>query len=127
MILNKRELDVLDILWHSDIPMTSIEIAMYGTGLSQSTVQSVLRKLLKSGYVQVSGITHSGKTISRQYTPTPDSQAAILESLADTYSHFSALFPKEAVIASLYDSQKISLSELDQLNHELQKFDGDDL
>ena len=56
-MLNTRELDILNILWNSGVPMTSSDIVNAGRGLSQSTVQAVLRKLLNANLVKVSGIT----------------------------------------------------------------------
>ena len=80
-MLNTRELDILNILWNSGVPMTSSDIVNAGNGLSQSTVQAVLRKLLNANLVKVSGITHSGNVLSRQYEPEASSKDIILEIL----------------------------------------------
>lgn len=45
----------------SDRAFTSSEIVSTGTGLAQSTVGAVLRKLLAAGLVEMQGVTHSGK------------------------------------------------------------------
>lgn len=68
--LNPRELDVLNILWKSEEAMTSTDIVNEMRGLTQSTVIAVLRKLLKDDLVEVCGVTHSGKVLSRTYRPT---------------------------------------------------------
>ena len=81
--LNQRELDVLNILWKSEEPMTSTEIVNEMRGLTQSTVIAVLRKLLKDNLVEVCGVTHSGKVLSRTYRPTEASRAV-------SYTHLRA-------------------------------------
>lgn len=87
--MNQRELDVLNILWSTDEPMTAIDIVNRKKELTQSTVTVVLRKLLESGYVQVEGVTHSGKVLSRTYRPTEASRKCILKYFIDLYSMFS--------------------------------------
>ena len=72
-MLNTRELDILNILWNSGVPMTSSDIVNAGRGLSQSTVQAVLRKLLSASLVKVCGITHRGNVLSRRYEPEASS------------------------------------------------------
>ena len=53
--------------------------------LTQSTVTSVLRKLLNGGLVEVTGIAHSGKVLSRQYRPTEKSRECVLEYFRQEY------------------------------------------
>ena len=65
-MLNTRELDILNILWNSGVPMTSSDIVNAGRGLSQSTVQAVLRKLLNAKLVKVRGMNHRGNVLSSQ-------------------------------------------------------------
>ena len=77
--MNDRERDVLDILWNHNEPMTATDIVNAGKGLTQSTVTTVLRNLLYAKYVEVTGITHSGKVLSRQYRPTEASKNAVVD------------------------------------------------
>ena len=53
--MNQRELDILNILWSTDEPMTAIDIVNKRKGFTQSTVTSVLRKLLNAELVQIEG------------------------------------------------------------------------
>lgn len=58
-MMNPRELDVLDILWKSEEPMMATDIVNAGgldSGLTQSTVTAVLRKLLNAQLVEVVGV-----------------------------------------------------------------------
>lgn len=100
-MLNIRELDVLNILWKNQAPMTSSEIVNAGKGLSQSTVQAVLRKLLNANLVKVSGITHSGNVLSRQYEPDESSKDCIMQHFIEEYQNFSKIITKEELIAAI--------------------------
>lgn len=68
--ITKREMDVLDILWKSETPLVASEIMKMNPELVMNTVQSVLRSLVKKGYVEVRGIEYSGTVLSRAYGPT---------------------------------------------------------
>ena len=48
-------------------------------GLTQSTVTAVLRNLLRAGLVEVDGVTHSGKVLSRMYKPSATCKQEITE------------------------------------------------
>ncbi len=103
-MLNTRELDILNILWNASAPMTSTDIVSAGNGLSQSTVQAVLRKLLKAELIQVSGITHSGNVLSRMYEPRETSKDLILQTFLEDYSSFSGIISKETLVSAMLQS-----------------------
>lgn len=109
--LNQREIDILDVLWKSDIPLTSTEIVNNGRGLTQSTVIAVLRKLLKSNLVEVSGITHSGKVLSRTYRPTNASKEILLQNFANEYAGFSKVISKSALCAAIMQVNRPELTK----------------
>lgn len=116
---NPRELDVLNILWKkSDEALTSTDIVNEQKGLTQSTVIAVLRKLLKDDLVEVSGVTHSGKVLSRTYRPTEKSQKAILNNFKSDYSNFKNIISKADICAAILgieqnpDQMKTELSKL---------------
>lgn len=99
--LNPRELDVLNILWKSGDPMTSTDIVNEMRGLTQSTVIAVLRKLLKDELVEVCGVTHSGKVLSRTYRPTESSREVILNNFAADYASFRDVISKSDICAAI--------------------------
>lgn len=121
-MLNTRELDILNILWNSGVPMTSSDIVNAGNGLSQSTVQAVLRKLLNANLVKVSGITHSGNVLSRQYEPEASSKDIILHQFLEDYRNFSNIISKEELLTSivkLSDDTETRKSEIKELKRVL--------
>ncbi len=99
--LNPRELDVLNILWKTDEPMTSTDIVNEQRGLTQSTVIAVLRKLLKDDLVEVAGVTHSGKVLSRTYRPTAASRDVIMKNFAGDYANFKNVISKSDLCAAI--------------------------
>lgn len=101
--MNPRELDVLNILWKTDEPMTSTDIVNEQKGLTQSTVIAVLRKLLKDGLVEVAGVTHSGKVLSRTYRPTEESRDLILQNFQNDYRNFCNVIPKSSLCAAILE------------------------
>lgn len=116
--LNPRELDVLNILWKSEEAMTSTDIVNEMRGLTQSTVIAVLRKLLQDELVEVCGVTHSGKVLSRTYRPTETSREVILENFASDYKSFKNVVSKSDICAAILhvdQSPEKMKNELDKL------------
>ena len=105
-MMNPRELDVLNILWKSEQPMMATDIVNAGEGLTQSTVTAVLRKLLHAKLVEVAGVTHSGKVLSRTYRPTEASKDAILNDFSSTYTCFQDIISKSTLCAALLQTNE---------------------
>lgn len=94
--MNQRELDVLNILYQVGEPMMATDIVSHRVDLTQSTVTAVLRVLLQKELVEVTGVTRSGKVLSRTYRPTPAAKQAIREYFTETYKSFrNVISPKE--------------------------------
>lgn len=124
--MNVRELDVLNILWNHDEPMTAIDIVNERRGLTQSTVTAVLRKLLKANLVQVEGVTHSGKVLSRTYRPTEASRNVILESFTEDYRSFTNVISGADICAAILksnDDKTKTKAEIKQLKAILKDFE----
>lgn len=100
-MIHPRELEILNILWGSDRALTSMDIVEAGKGLSQSTVQTVLRKLLKEGIVSVEGVVHSGNVLSRTYRPTELSKDLVLKQYVKQYQEISNIVSKDEIIKAL--------------------------
>lgn len=102
---NTRDLDVLSILLNSSEPMTSTDIVNCGDKqLTQSTVIAVLRKLLKDGYVEVAGVTHSGKVLSRIYVATESAREDIPKHYTALYQPFLPVLGISPLINSIVSS-----------------------
>lgn len=125
--LNPRELDVLNILWKTDEPLTSTDIVNEQRGLTQSTVIAVLRKLLKEDLVEVAGVTHSGKVLSRTYRPTEQSRDVIMRNFAGDYANFKNVVSKSDLCAAIlgieqnHDQMKSEISKLKEILADYEK------
>ncbi len=125
--LNPRELDVLNILWKTDEPMTSTDIVNERRGLTQSTVIAVLRKLLKDDLVEVAGVTHSGKVLSRTYRPTPASKDVIMNNFTGDYASFKNVISKSDLCAAILgieqspEQMKAEIAKLKNILKDLEK------
>lgn len=104
--MNPREHDVLNILWKSDEPMMATDIVNSMNGLTQSTVTAVLRKLLKDNLVEVVGITHSGRVLSRTYRPTEESRDVILRDFTNNYNSFCDVISESTLCAAILTTDK---------------------
>lgn len=124
MKLNPRELEVLKILHESDRALTSTEIVNSGAGLTQSTVQAVLRKLLANELVEVQGVTHSGNVLSRTFGPTAKSKGVLTEKFLQDYKCFRTIISMPAAIAGMF-SMSETKSERDQDIKALEKLLSD--
>lgn len=126
-MMNPRELDVLNILWKSEEPMMATDIVNAGEGLTQSTVTAVLRKLLHAKLVEVVGVTHSGKVLSRTYRPTDSSRDIILKDFTDSYTCFRDIISKSTLFAALLktndDPKEVAkdISELKKMLKEIEQ------
>lgn len=100
-MIHPREIEILNILAGGEKPMMSADIVDAGNRLSQSTVQAVLRKLLKEGFVEVEGITHSGNVLARTYRITDAAREAVLDQYIQDYQNISNIVMKDEVIGAL--------------------------
>lgn len=125
--LNPRELDVLNILWKFNKDMTSTDIVNEQRGLTQSTVIAVLRKLLKDDLVEVAGVTHSGKVLSRTYRPTANSKEVIKNNFTNEYANFKNVISKSDLCAAILgveqgkEEMKSEISKLKKVIANLEK------
>ena len=93
---------MINILWKkSEEALTSNDIANEQKGLTQSTVIAVLRKLLNEKLVEVAGVTHSGKVLSRTYRPTEESRKVIMDNFAGDYANFKNVISKSDLCAAI--------------------------
>lgn len=76
------------------------------SGLTQSTVTAVLRKLLKDNLVEVVGITHSGRVLSRTYRPTEQSRDVILQDFTSCYNSFCDVINESSLCAAILTTNK---------------------
>ena len=106
--LTRREEDMLKSLWASDEPMSAREVAD-SAGISMNTVQAVLRKLLRAGYIETAKIGYSGTVLTREYVATVSEEAyyATVLSPRAIKALVKQFIMKEASEADLRDIEQI--------------------
>lgn len=127
MKLNPRELEVLKILHESSRALTSTEIVNAGVGLTQSTVQAVLRKLLAAEMVDVQGVTHSGNVLSRTFGATEKSKEILTQKFLNDYRCFRTIISKREAVAGMFEmdednsTRSQDIKEIEQLLADMKK------
>lgn len=127
MKLNPRELEVLKILHESSRALTSTEIVNAGAGLTQSTVQAVLRKLLAAEMVDVQGVTHSGNVLSRTFGATEKSKEILTQKFLNDYRCFRTIISKRAAVAGMFEmdeddsNRAADIKEIEQFLADMKK------
>lgn len=66
--LTRKELEVMEILWANDRPLTASDIKEKHT-VNPNTVDACLRTLLKKEMIKVADIVYSNTVLCRSYTP----------------------------------------------------------
>ena len=108
--LHLREIQIINTLFSSDVPMKSMDIVMKNPGLSQSTVQAILRKLLKNGLVEVVDMVYSGNVLARAFKGTEKAKEEVLLYMVEEYQKVRGVLSisemAEAMMADETDIQK---------------------
>lgn len=108
--LSKNQLEVMKVLWDSEMPLVASDIAKRHGKLNLSTVQAALRVLIKEKIVEVADIVYSGTVLTRAYRPTISRD----EYFSRTYQDITEGLSGVSLIASLIN-EETSLEELNRL------------
>lgn len=117
--LSNREIDVMNVLWQSEKPLTASGITQCNPALSINTVQVVLKNLLKKSYVKVADIVYSGTVLSRAYEPKITQGEYItnqlLEEKGGRSNIFAALIEQETDPKVIEDLEELLRCRKEQL------------
>lgn len=114
MVLTKSEMEIMDVLWDSDSPMSRSDLlaASDEKTWKDSSVHILLNGLLVKGAIQEAGLVKRGKTFGRIFSPTMTREEYFATTI---FSHrhkpeivglFEALLRREDITAD--DLAKIS-------------------
>lgn len=67
--LSKRELDIMESLWEAEQPLSANDILSRIPDITMNTIQPNLKKLMKKGFIEVSGVGYTKNSITRQFMP----------------------------------------------------------
>ena len=114
--ITNRELEILQLLWHTDRPLIASEIAALKPDLTINTVQAVLRNLLKYKYIEVAEIVYSGTVLTRSYRPVITEQDFGVCQIINDFHSFEGLSVPHLVAGLLNEpSTEEDISELEAM------------
>ena len=115
-VLSSKQYDVMKILWNENKPMHASEIVKASLNLNINTVQASLKKLVEEGYVEIPGISYSGKVLARQY----QAKVSRDEYMKKICTNLLDISSSEKVMASLIEREQ-DVNVLERLENLIKK------
>lgn len=113
--LSKRELDIMEVLWDANEPLSANDILNLIPDITMNTIQPNLKKLMKKGFIEVSGVGYTKNSITRQFVPLVSQSKYISKYLNQSaLKDFAMMFVESS-------SSKEELQELRDLIDEKRK------
>lgn len=113
MELTRSEMEIMDVMWESDVPLSRADLLARSEEKTwkDSSVHILLNGLLQKGAIQEAGLVKRIKTYGRVFTPTMTRE----EYFANTI--FSHRYKPEIVglFAALLQRKDITSSDLDAI------------
>ena len=126
-MLSPHELEVMNLLWAENRPLTRAEIVKLSTDKSwkPSTIHLLLTALQKKGAVKVDGSVRSGKVFARTYAAAITPEQNAVDAMKQ---QSSGRFSLSGVFAALVDREVDdgTLDELQQILDERKKRRGEE-
>ena len=106
MELTKSEMQIMDVLWASDVPLSRSDLLEQSEHKSwkDSSVHILLKGLLQKGAIQEAGFVKRSKTYGRTFTPTLTREEYFATTIfshpkkPDIVGLFAALLKREDII-----------------------------
>lgn len=90
--LSHKEVYVMQILWAAKEELSITDFIQRDPTLSTSTVQVVLRSLLKKSYIKVANIVQHNKVFARTYLPILSEEDYMMEQFSNSSLKPNAFF-----------------------------------
>lgn len=119
--LSRRELDIMNVLWAEGKPLKASDIPDRKPELSINTVQSVLKKLLQRGFIEVAEIVQSGTVLSRSYAPVIKPEEYAVKYVMTEIFPFDKMVLGTGYLSALFESvenDEMLMKELEQFIQE---------
>lgn len=115
--LSRRELDIMNVLWAEGKPLKASDFPERKPELSINTVQSVLKKLLQRGFIEVAEIVQSGTVLSRSYAPAIKPEEYAVKYVMTEIFPFDKMVLGTGYLSALFESvenDEMLMEELEQ-------------
>ncbi len=126
---SSNELEIMNLLWHENRPLSRTEIIDLSPNRSWSknSIHILLNNLIEKGAVEVSGFVRTNKNYGRAYSPLLSQEEYIWQTMTDANSPFCGLSRTSSIttiFAALLKNSRIDeqlLNELEQMIEERKK------
>lgn len=118
MKISELELDILNLLWESDEPLTRAEMMSLAVDKKPkvSTMHLLLSNLLKKNLIKVEGVKPSGRTYARAFTAISREEFAVIQ-LKDSFPESSMTNKQfKSVFAELLNTEGVDESTITELH-----------
>lgn len=106
MKINPRELEILKVLYSSDQALTITQIVNSRDELTQSIVQTAIRRLLAAELIDVQGIVYNGTVLSRRFGPTEKSREVIFQRFLDSYRDYKCIIGFRTAVEGMLEIEE---------------------
>lgn len=115
--LTKSEEIVMEVLWSSEYPMTSVELMEMTQDHSWESgyIHKMLRSLLNKEIVQVCGMTQYGKQYARQFIPLLSREEYAAKLAMSTGIKRSSIGKVAAALVNEMDDSQELIEQLEEL------------
>lgn len=115
--LTKSEEIVMEVLWSSEYPMTSVELMEITQDHSWESgyIHKMLRSLLNKEIVQVCGMTQYGKQYARQFIPLLSREEYAAKLAMSTGIKRSSIGKVAAALVNEMDDSQELIEQLEEL------------
>jgi len=114
MNLTHNEIEVMDVFWEAQKPLSRAELLNLSVDKSwkSNSVHILLNSLLKKGALREAGFVRSGKTYGRTFEPAVTCEEYHASTICTTTKSLPNL---PELLTALLNSVEVSSEELDQL------------
>ena len=120
--LSHKEVYVMQILWAAKEELSITDFIQRDPELSTSTVQVVLRSLLKKSYIKVANIVQHNKVFARTYLPVLSEEDYMMEQFNSSSlkpnAFFASFIEKEDDLDSLDALEELIKAQKEKLSKE---------
>lgn len=117
--LSKNELEIMELLWTEERPLTRTEIIEKtpNRSWSKSSIHILLNSLLDKGAIHVDGFVKTNKNYGRTFSAVITRSSYMLSTIRQSAqaSHVSTLSPVSSVFAALLSDKDITPDVLNEL------------
>lgn len=119
MDLTKSELELMEVLWNAERPLSGTEITAAAKEKSwkSSSIHVLLNSLLNKKAIEQVGFVKSGKGYARTFAPAITSTAYY----AEFFSKSSRRASVPLIVSALFQQNEISIQDLDALEQLLEE------